>query len=132
MEPGDTGQRMIAFEISIDGEKRCTAGVADLGVVTVIAAWVRRRNADPTDPAGFGKIEEELTLDVGGLSHDPDGAAVQLRWLREAVHAGQRITLTIVETDTVDTPEMRREDPTATQRKKREYYEMLKREYGEA
>jgi hypothetical protein len=123
---------MIAFEISIDGEKRCTAGVIDLGVVTVIAAWARRTNADPTDPTAFGKIEEELTLDVGGLSHDPDGAAVQLRWLRETVRPGQRITLTILQTDTVDTPEMRREDPVATQRKKREYYEMLRREYGEA
>lgn len=125
---------MIAFEISVDGEKLCTAGVSDLGVTSVLASWVRRaaRNAASGEPIPGG-FEEELRLEVGGLTHDPDGAAVQLKWLQEPLHVGQRITLAVVETNQVDPPRSRnREDPQWVERKKREYYERSKREYGEA
>jgi hypothetical protein len=124
---------MIAFEISIDGRKTCTAGVSD-GVASVIASWVRRPSRDPEsgDPIP-GRFEEELTLGVGGLTHDPDGAAVHLTWLREYLKVGQQITLAVVETDEADPPPTRdREDPAKDARRKREYYERLKREYGEA
>lgn len=125
---------MIAFEVSIDGQKKCTAGIADLGVASVIATWVRRASRDPTSDQPIpGHFEEELTLDVGGLAHDPDGASVQVSWLRQSLKVGQQITLSVVETQEPDPPRTRdREDPTWTARKKREYYERLKREYGEA
>jgi hypothetical protein len=125
---------MIAFEISIDGQKKCTAGVSDLGVTSVIASWVRRASRDPTSGQPIpGHFEEELTLDVGGLSHDPDGAPVHARWLRQPLKPGQHITIAVVETEKADPPRSReREDPTRAERQKREYYERLKREYGEA
>jgi hypothetical protein len=125
---------MIAFEISIDGQKTCTAGVADMGVTSVIASWVRRASRDPSSGDAIpGCFEEELTLDVGGLAHDPDGTAVQVRWLHQALKPGQQITLAIVETEAADPPRTRdREDPTRSARQRREYYERLKREYGDA
>jgi hypothetical protein len=125
---------MIAFEISIDGQKQCTAGVSGLGVASVIASWVRRVSHDPASEQPLPEqFEEELTLDVGGLVHDPDGGGVQLRWLRQALRVGQRITLAIVDTDAVDPPSAReRTDPAWTEQRKREYYERLKQEYGEA
>ncbi len=125
---------MIAFEVSIDSRKKCTAGVSDLGVVSVIATWVRRASRDPTSDQPIpGRFEEELTLDVGGLTHDADGASVQVSWLRQSLKAGQHITLAVVDTGEADPPQTReREDPTWAARKKREYYERLKREYGEA
>jgi hypothetical protein len=125
---------MIAFEISIDGQKRCTAGVADLGVASVIATRVRRVWRDPTTGQPVpDRFEDELTLDVGGLEHDADGAAVHLRWLQQPLKPGQEITLTIVETSEADPPSSRsREDPAWAERRKREYYERLKREYGDA
>lgn len=125
---------MIAFEISIDGTKQCTAGIPGPGVTSVVATWVRRAARDETtgEPVPDAH-EEELTLDVGGLVHDPDGAAVHLGWLREPLRVGQRITLAVVEVGESDRPETRkREDPDFAARKKREYYERLKREYGEA
>jgi hypothetical protein len=124
---------MIAFEISIDDQKQCTAGVPELGVASVIANWVRRESRDPTSGHPIrGRFEEELTLDVGGLTHDPDGAAVHLRWLHQSLKVGQKITLTIVETTEVDPARTRdREDPEWRERRKREYYERMKREYGE-
>ena len=124
---------MIAFEISIDGRKQCTAGVSDLGVASVMVNWVRRVSRDPTSGEPIpDNLEEELTLDVGGLAHDPDGASVHLRWLQQPLKPGQQVTLAIVETEHADPPRTRqREDPTWAERKKREYYERLKREYGE-
>jgi hypothetical protein len=79
------------------------------------------------------RFEEELTLDVGGLTHDPDGASVHVRWLRQPLTPGQRITVAVVETETADPPQNReREDPAWAAQRKREYYERLKLEYGDA
>ena len=125
---------MIAFEISIDGRRTCTAGVAASGVTSVVASRVRRpsRDADSGEPIG-DRFEEELTLDVGGLTHDADGASVHLSWLTQPLKPGQRITIAVVETEAADPPRQRnREDPTWAAQRKREYYERLKREYGEA
>jgi hypothetical protein len=125
---------MIAFEIAIDGQKTCTAGVSEAGVASVIASWVRRPSRDLTSGEPIpGHFEEELTLDVGGLTHDPDGASVHVRWIQQPLRLGQQITLAMVETEEADPPRTRdREDPTWAERRKREYYERLKREYGEA
>jgi hypothetical protein len=105
---------MIAFEISIDGRKTCTARVSDLGVTSVMASWVRRASRDPTSGEPIpGRFEEKLTLDVGGLTHDPDGASVNLRWLQQSLQVGQQITVAVVETEEADSPRTRdREDPT--------------------
>jgi hypothetical protein len=125
---------MIAFEIAIDGQKTCTAGVGDEGVLSVIATWVRRPARDPeTGEMVPGQFAEELALDAGGLTHDPDGAAVQVRWLRQSLKVGQQITLTVVETSDADPPRTRdRTDPADAERQKRRYYEWLKRELGDA
>lgn len=122
---------MIAFEVSMDGQKQCTAGVSDVGVASVTASWVRRASRDPTSGQPIpGSFEEELTLDVGGLTHDPDGASVHVRWLQQPLKLGQQITLAIVETEEADPPQTRqREDPTWVKQRQREYYERLKREY---
>jgi hypothetical protein len=58
--------------------------------------WARDPASEQPIPDRF---EEELTLDVGGLAHDPDGAAVQVRWLQQPLKVGQQITLAIVETE---------------------------------
>ena len=124
---------MIAFEIAIEDRRMCTAGVAGEGVTSVIATWVRRPSHDPvTEEPLPGHFEEELTLDVGGLTHDPDGSPVHLQWLRHPLKVGQRITLTVVETAEADPPQTRnREDPAVAAHQKRRYYERLKRELGE-
>ena len=125
---------MIAFEVSVDGGKRCVAGIQDVGVVSLIASRVRRAAVDPASGRPIpGQVEEELTLDVGGLEHDPDGAPVNVRWLRQSLEVGQRIILTVVDAAEADSPEHReRQDPAWTQQRKREYYERLKREFGDA
>jgi hypothetical protein len=125
---------MIAFEISIDGRPACTAGVSPAGVASVIATWVCRPSSESAAGVALGDcLEEELTLDVGGLAHDPDGASVHLSWLRQPLKPGQQITITVLETAVVDPPQKRiREDPGRAAQQKRQYYERLKREYGDA
>lgn len=125
---------MIAFEIAVDGRKQCTAGTSASGVTSVVATWVRRaaHESTPRQP-GTGAFEEELTLHVGGLWHDPDGARVHVQWLQHALKVGEQITITVVDTEQIDTPPTRtREDPTESERQKRAYYERLKAEYGQA
>ena len=122
---------MIAFEVSIDGRKACTAGVP-AGVTSVIATWVRRPSRD-AERGESVEFEEELTLEVGGLTHDQDGASVHLKWVREPLTVGQQVTFAVVETEAADPPRSReREDPTRVAQRKREYYERVKREYGDA
>ena len=124
---------MIAFEIAIDGQRVCTAGIGDQGILSVIANWIRRPSRDPeTGRPLAGGFDEELTLDAGGLMHDPDGAAVHVRWLRRSLEVGQQITLTVVEAAEADPPETReRQDPSSDERRKRQYYERLKQEFGD-
>jgi hypothetical protein len=125
---------MIAFEIEIDGRKQCTAGTSGSGVTSVVATWVRRPAHDPTSAQpDTGAFEEELTLHVGGLWHDADGARLHVQWLQHALKVGERITIAVVDTEHIDTPLTRtREDPTESERRKRAYYERLKAEYGQA
>jgi hypothetical protein len=82
--------------------------------------------------AAAGADGEELSLEVAGLMHDPDGAAVHLRWLQQPLAVGQRVTLTVVETGHADPPQSRqREDPAWVEQRKRAYYARLKAELGE-
>jgi hypothetical protein len=121
---------MIAFEISIDGRKECTAGLPDPGVTSVIASCVRRSVGDSAEP-GSGGTEEELMLDVGGLHHEPDGTSVEVRWLNRPLQPGQVITLAVIETATADPPRItEREEPVERQRRKQEYYQRLRQELG--
>lgn len=125
---------MVAFQISIDGQRVCTAGIGDLGALSVIATWVRRVTPGPAaDEDRSEPFEEELTLDVAGLTHDTDGADVNVKWLERSLRVGQRLTVAIVDTSDVDDPTTRRrQDPAWAEHRKREYYERLKREYGDA
>jgi hypothetical protein len=92
---------MIAFEVFNDGQKKCTAGVSDLGVMSVIAGPIPHHFEEgltPTTTQGWTAVH---------AGHGEDG--------------GSRLTV-----------DRERTDPTWTERRMREYYERLKREYGEA
>jgi hypothetical protein len=125
---------MIGFETAINGQKVCTAAVGDMGVVSVIATWVRRASRGVTSAATIpDQFEEELILDVGGLAREADGSAVDVKWIAQPLVVGQQIRLTVVNTEVADPPKTRhRDDPADVERSKREYYERLKRECGDA
>jgi hypothetical protein len=75
---------MIAFEVWVNGEKKCTAGVGDKGVLNAIMNG-------PSHPH----------LSVGGLSGEE-----HVRWLERngELKVGDEVTIRIVETDQIDEP----------------------------
>jgi hypothetical protein len=122
---------MIAFEIQLNGEHICTAGVDQEGVLTTIATWVKRTVSDPTsDELTNFEFEEELMFDVGGLTHSSDGANVELKWIDRTLQVGDEICIKVVRTSQVDEP-MRREqeDLNFLERQEQQCYEQLKRKY---
>jgi hypothetical protein len=91
---------MIAFEIRLNDEKLCRAGIGDKGVLSAIVTWATR-----TVPSGA--TGESLFCNVGGLI-TPEGKHVS--WINQkALAVGDRFQVTIVETDSVD--EYRKKDP---------------------
>jgi len=94
---------MIAFEILLNGEPQCIAGVGDLGVISAIICWVRRK-ALPAGTVIPDWEPEELSLDVGGIDSHTDE---HLKWIKRAIAVGDEITLRVFETDRIDPPEIR-------------------------
>ena len=94
---------MIAFEIQLNGKRLCVAGIGDLGTVTAIMTWVRRK-APPEGTTIPDWTAEELNLHVGGIDSQTNENLV---WLRHELQVGDAITVRVIETDSVDVPENR-------------------------
>jgi hypothetical protein len=123
---GVSSKAIIAFQVAVNGEPVCTAGIDDFGVISAIMTWVGRR---PEKSADGKSIEEELTFDVGGLDST---AAERLTWLKAELRVGDTVSIRVVDTDKVDgARERRKDDPEMVARAQRRYYEKLKQEYGE-
>ena len=102
---------MIAFEVSLNGRRLCTASAGDDGVLTAIVSSVGKR--------------KEFELEIGGLADE-----AHLKWPSPALALGDEITIRIVETDRPDLPAThKRDDRALVEAGEREYYERLKRKY---
>ena len=112
---------MLCFEISVNGEKLCTAGVGESGVLTSILSWVQ---AQP-EKSQEGIREEKLYLSASGLKDDEHS-----EWLRQKVKVGDEVTLRIIEATMPDEPQRTyRIDPETEKQQRRDYYERCKREF---
>jgi hypothetical protein len=117
---------VIAFQVSLNGKLICTAGLEDIGVLTSVLTWVRRRAYSQN----HSSIEEELTFDVTALDGQDPKHTEHLKWLSESLHVGDSISIRIVDVEAADPPvERDRDDPEAVERAKRRYFEHMKREY---
>jgi hypothetical protein len=96
------GGAVIAFAVSLDGERLCTAGLPRKGVLTAVVDWVSRR-ADAQPPES-GLPVEELELHVGGLD---SGSEEHLTWYHGAIPKGSEVVIKILETAEVDQPKSR-------------------------
>jgi hypothetical protein len=82
---------MIAFVVSVNGQRVATIGVGDSGVLSAIVRW-----------AGRAGEAGDLGLDIGGLDTRTDE---HIRWPDPPeIKVGDTITIQVIETDTVDTP----------------------------
>ena len=120
---------MICFEITINGEKICTAGIEqEYGVISSILTWVKRKKA-PAETCSEVS-EEELFLDVGGLITHGNNNHENLKWLKREIEAGDEITIRVIESDSCTQSSSRtKQDPDFLEKEKRKYYKKLKKEY---
>jgi hypothetical protein len=79
---------MRAFEIYINGERLCLAGVSNEGVFTAIIEYL-------------GRDEEDLRLHVGGLLIPEQEYAT---WQDRSLSVGDDVRIRILESDAVDAP----------------------------
>ena len=119
---------MIAFEITINGEKTCTAGVdSDYGVLTSILLWAKRDVSQLSDEVRKKVPEEELKFTVGGQRTYQEKAPENLQWIEEQLKPGDEIIINIIDTSEIDQPKIReRQDPEFIKKQKLRYYQKLK------
>ena len=72
---------MVAFEISINGERRCVG--EEITALTLVADWVDRRHAD------------RVSIHLGGA--EGSGHSSQPQWLGAHLRAGDEILIRLVE-----------------------------------
>ena len=90
---------MRAFEVSVNGEKLCLAGIGDDGVLTSIVHWAARQG------------EGGFFLQVGGLISQ---TKEHVNWINQKpLSVGDYVQVKLIETDVADKPvEEYRLDPT--------------------
>jgi hypothetical protein len=84
---------MKAFVVFVNGERLCTAGIGDNGVLSAIVNWVGR-----SDEAG------DLSMLLGGLDSNSDETVT---YPTPSLRVGDEVSILIVDTDHVDPPERR-------------------------
>jgi hypothetical protein len=83
--------RMVALEVSINGQRVCLAGAS--GVVWCTMYWGR-----------FVKPDGESWLRVGGREYGQPKGGDFFRWLEHSLQIGDEVTVRLVESETVDLP----------------------------
>ncbi len=105
---------MLAFEVHLNGEKICTAGIGAPGVMTGIITW----------SLGDGKQrpkQEDLELQVGGLAGS-SRTDQYLDWLKRSLQRGDEVSIRVIEARKVDRPTKRRTETAAQRRRQQERY----------
>lgn len=107
----------LCFEVRINDGPSTIAGEGDISVLSAVISYVASRN--------------ELGLQAGGLISRGPHDHEHVDWLQRDLRVGDTVTLRIVESDTPSAPvARRRDDPGASERHEREYFEQLKKKYG--
>lgn len=114
---------MIAFEVHINGQPVCVAGLEGFGVVS---ATLCRARHDHTAPVGS---TEELFLELGGLDTSTHEF---LKWLpHRPLAVGDEVRFKVVETESADPPtERKRDDPEQARQAKEDCVRRYAAELG--
>src|ERR1700752_1615953 len=106
---------MRAFEVYVNGERLCTAGVNDSTVLTAIIDYV-------------GRDKERLHLHVGGLLIPQEE---HVRWQDMDLAVGDDVRIKVVEIETVDAPTKRYlRDPKKEVREQKRYVRTMAKKFG--
>ena len=118
---------MRALEIDVNGQRLCTAGIGDDGVLTAIV-----RSVIGLVPAISRKrtprTQEDLGLDVGGFR---PSTSEHVSWKSPKLRTGDEIRIKIIETDRPDKPRSRqRADPEDAIQAEKSYVERTAKKLG--
>jgi hypothetical protein len=92
---------MIAFEIFVNGNKICSAGVGDDGVLHSSLTLITRERGNKQTVEGDA---ERLIFNVGGAVGSPHNASQHIRWPDQHLAVGDEVAIRIVETEAIDKP----------------------------
>ena len=99
---------MKCFEVTINGDRVCTAGVGDDGVLISSVSFVRKTGAsEESGESQNNDYSERLDLRVGGLANHEGGITEQLEWLNHALAVGDEIVIRIIQAAVCDEPKSR-------------------------
>jgi hypothetical protein len=96
---------MVAFDVFLNGERLCVAGVGEFGVLTACVTWVALAPAKLDRLKAEGALEQaqtELTLDVGGLRSDERASSLHMRWTDTPLRVGDEIRVRLTDAAEVD------------------------------
>jgi len=97
---------MKCFEVTINGQKVCTAGIGDDGVLTSILSLVAKTQtaSELTPGSGNESPSESLNLRVSGLATSAVGVNEAVEWLHRDLEVGDEIVIRIIEAPDCDEP----------------------------
>jgi C-terminal processing protease CtpA/Prc len=113
---------MIVFDVFLNGDKLCRAGV-ESGVTSTIITWVGGQPAETP-----GAQESDLFLSVGGLYHSSDPSTSHPRWVEHReLKPGDELVVQIAEASASDDPKtIRVTTLEEIERRERAYHEEVK------
>jgi hypothetical protein len=116
---------MTVFDVFLNGEKLCRAGVGRDGVLNTIVTWVKLTGEAARTARRLAQPSEETRLHVGGLSK-----GTHWRWPERALKVGDTVAIIVGRSMTFDEPTGRKRDrPGERERQERRYYRRLKQKY---
>jgi hypothetical protein len=97
---------MIAFDIFLNGEKVCRAGVgSDYGLLTAIFSWTKRDLGRLPAEVRSELPAEDLKMVINGQRNRGENGVENLQWQGRDLHPGDDIHIRIVDVDHADAPE---------------------------
>jgi hypothetical protein len=125
---------MLCFEVYRNGEKLCTAGIGDFGVLSAMLTWVSHEPEKLKEWAESGVPDIEATrleFTVGGLGRCIGEAGEHLKWVESDLAVGDEIRIRVVDVPSADPPSRRYEDlPAFVEEQRKEYVRKTAREFG--
>ena len=117
---------MICFEVSVNGNRLCTAGVGENGVLTAILSWVWSQSEEAS-PANKER-KEKPDLHVGGLVNEE-----HVSWLENPflISLGDVVGIKVISSQSIDEPSSRerRDDLEMTRSNRYFLYQQYTREF---
>lgn len=120
---------MIRFEVLVNKERLCVAGVHGMGVLSAVLFWIQRQSLQRAAELSL-EDKDDLILEVAGLENFGHSELEHLKWIRRSLNPGDEVTIRILNGADFDPPLIRQQDdPVRDLEEKRRYYEMLKKEF---